>query len=121
MWGVRVPNDSKRELPFAEEHSECIAIDAITENVAGVGEAMASLTIRNFEEDTKERLRVRAAQNGRSVEEEARAILRATVAGATAADLWTRSRTLFAGAKGVDLILPSRVADQMPPAFDADE
>jgi plasmid stability protein len=57
---------------------------------------MASLTIRNLEEDAKERLRVRAAQNGRSMEEEARAILRATVAGATAADLWTRSRALFA-------------------------
>ena len=82
---------------------------------------MASLTIRNLEEDTKERLRVRAAQNGRSMEEEARAILRATVAGATAADLWTRSRALFAGAKGFDLTLPSRAADRTPTAFDADE
>jgi antitoxin FitA len=82
---------------------------------------MASLTIRNLEEDTKERLRVRAAQNGRSMEEEARAILRATVAGATAADLWTRSRALFAGAKGIDLTLPSRASDRTPPAFDADE
>ncbi len=82
---------------------------------------MASLTIRNLEEDTKERLRVRAAQNGRSMEEEARAILRATVAGATAADLWRRSRALFSGAQGVDLTLPSRAADRAPPAFDADE
>lgn len=55
------------------------------------------------------------------MEEEARAILRATVAGATAADLWTRSRALFAGAKGVDLMLPSRASDRRPPAFDADE
>jgi plasmid stability protein len=82
---------------------------------------MASLTIRNLEEDTKERLRVRAAQNGRSMEEEARAILRATVAGATAADLWTRSRALFAGSKGVDLALPSRRADRTPPTFSPDE
>jgi plasmid stability protein len=82
---------------------------------------MASLTIRNLEEDTKERLRVRAAQNGRSMEEEARAILRATVAGATAADLWTRSRALFAGANGVDLTLASRGADRTPPDFDAKE
>lgn len=78
---------------------------------------MASLTIRNLEEDTKERLRVRAAQNGRSMEEEARAILRATVAGATGADLWARSRALFASRKGVDLVLPSRKADRKPPAF----
>lgn len=82
---------------------------------------MASLTIRNLEEDTKERLRVRAAQNGRSMEEEARAILRATVAGATAADLWTRSRALFAGANGVDLTLATRAADRTPPDFDAEE
>lgn len=82
---------------------------------------MASLTIRNLEEDTKERLRVRAAQNGRSMEEEARAILRAAVADATAADLWTRSRSLFAGAKGVDLALPSSAADRTPPALDSNE
>lgn len=82
---------------------------------------MASLTIRNLEEDTKERLRVRAAHNGRSMEEEAGAILRATVAGVTGADLWARSRALFAGAKGVDLALPSRAVDRTPPAFDSDE
>ncbi len=82
---------------------------------------MASLTIRNLEEDTKERLRVRAAQNGHSMEEEARAILRATVAGATAADLWTRSSAVFAGEKGLDLALPLRAADRAPPAFDSDE
>lgn len=78
---------------------------------------MASLTIRNLEEDTKERLRVRAAQNGRSMEEEARAILRATVAGATGTDLWMRSRALFAGDQGVDVALPSRAADRPAPVF----
>ena len=82
---------------------------------------MASLTIRNIEEDTKERLRVRAAQNGRSMEEEARVILRATVAGASGADLWTRSRALFAGTDGVDLELPARAADRAPPGFENDQ
>jgi plasmid stability protein len=82
---------------------------------------MASLTIRNLEHDTKERLRVLAAQNGRSMEEEARAILREKVAGATARDLWTRSRALFTGAQGVDLSLPSRSADRDPPRFDLAE
>ena len=38
---------------------------------------MASITIRNLEDDLKSRLRVRAAQNGRSMEEEARHLLRA--------------------------------------------
>ena len=40
---------------------------------------MASLTIRNLEETLKGRLRVRAASRGRSMEEEARHILRAAL------------------------------------------
>ena len=36
---------------------------------------MASLTIRNIDDELKERLRVRAAQQGHSMEEEARLIL----------------------------------------------
>jgi plasmid stability protein len=37
---------------------------------------MTSITIRNLEDDIKQRLRVRAALHGRSMEEEARGILR---------------------------------------------
>ena len=37
---------------------------------------MASITIRNLEEPLKARLRIRAATHGRSMEEEARDILR---------------------------------------------
>jgi antitoxin FitA len=37
---------------------------------------MASLTIRNLDEPLKTRLRVQAAHNGRSMEEEVRQILR---------------------------------------------
>lgn len=40
---------------------------------------MASITIRNLEDDVKRRLRVRAAEHGRSMEEEARDILRQVV------------------------------------------
>ena len=40
---------------------------------------MASITIRNLNDDVKTRLRVRAADNGRSMEEEARLILRDAV------------------------------------------
>ena len=40
---------------------------------------MASITIRNLDDDVKTRLRVRAADNGRSMEEEARLILRDAV------------------------------------------
>ena len=41
---------------------------------------MASITTRNLDDDVKTRLRVRAAGNGRSMEEEARLILRGAVA-----------------------------------------
>ena len=37
---------------------------------------MASITVRNIDESLKTRLRVRAAHHGRSMEEEARQILR---------------------------------------------
>ena len=37
---------------------------------------MASITIRNFDDELKQRLRVRAAKNGNSMEQEARDILR---------------------------------------------
>jgi plasmid stability protein len=41
---------------------------------------MAQLLVRNLEEDVKAKLRVLAAQHGRSMEEEVRAILRQAVA-----------------------------------------
>jgi hypothetical protein len=37
---------------------------------------MASITIRGLDDDLKQRLRLRAARNGRSMEDEARTILR---------------------------------------------
>ncbi len=79
---------------------------------------MATLTIRNLDDAIKERLRVRAAQHGRSMEEEARFILRKAVGGVTGESLWERSRALFAGDKGVELDLPARGEDRGPPGFD---
>ena len=40
---------------------------------------MASITVRNLEDGLKRRLRIRAAENGRSMEEEARDILRTAI------------------------------------------
>ncbi len=42
---------------------------------------MATLTVRNLEDDVVRRLRVRAAEHGRSAEAEHREILRAALAG----------------------------------------
>ena len=45
---------------------------------------MASITVRNLAEGLKNRLRIRAAQHGRSMEQEARDILRAALEEETA-------------------------------------
>lgn len=71
---------------------------------------MASLTIRNLEEALKGRLRVRAASRGRSMEEEARHILRAALneSAPPAADLGDRIRRRFAGLGDVQLPIAVR-------------
>ena len=46
---------------------------------------MASITIRQLGDDLKRRLRLRAARNGRSMEDEARTILRAALSDEPAA------------------------------------
>ena len=40
---------------------------------------MASITVRNLDDGLKRRLRIRAAENGRSMEQEAREILKAAL------------------------------------------
>jgi plasmid stability protein len=71
---------------------------------------MASITIRNLEEPLKGRLRARAAQQGRSMEEEARHILRAALAEETAAptNLFEQIRRHVDPLGGVDLNIPRR-------------
>ena len=80
---------------------------------------VASITIRNLDYNVKTRLRVRAAGNGRSMEEEARLILGEAV--------WRRPETRnlasiirahFGPSGGVDLELPSREIAGEPPSFD---
>ena len=70
---------------------------------------MASITIRNLDNLIKEQLRIAAAHNGHSMEEEARLILGralATVDGA--GGLGSRIRNRFRDIGGVDLDLPAR-------------
>ena len=82
---------------------------------------MSSLTIRKLDDDVKTRLRVRAARNGRSMEEEARVILRRAVDGVSGPALWELSRRLFAGDAGVELGPVSRSADRPAPGFAEDD
>ena len=80
---------------------------------------MASLTIRNLDDEVKHRLRVRAAGNGRSMEEEARLILREAVGCEPGSqDLASIIRSYFGPSNGVDLELPPREPVREPPRFD---
>jgi plasmid stability protein len=70
---------------------------------------MAAVSIRDLDDDVRDRLRVRAARNGRSMEAEMRAILTAAAneerPGRSLADAILAR---FADAGGVDLELPPR-------------
>jgi plasmid stability protein len=75
---------------------------------------MASITIRKLPEETKRKLKIRAAENGRSMEQEAREILRielskpAPAAARTGKDLVDAIRRRFAPYGGVELEIPPR-------------
>ena len=77
---------------------------------------MASVTIRELEATVKERLRVRAARHGRSMEEELRVILRSAVAQEEVTPrLGDSIRKRFERFGGVELEPPPREAMRQPP------
>ncbi|MGH9343717.1 MAG: FitA-like ribbon-helix-helix domain-containing protein [Terriglobia bacterium] len=80
---------------------------------------MASITIRRLDESLKTKLRVRAAGHGRSMEEEAREILRTGLSAKPAKKLGLGSsiRRHFAPLGGVELEIPKREAVRRPPDF----
>jgi plasmid stability protein len=70
---------------------------------------MAAITIRNLDDTIKARLRMRAASHDRSMEEEARVILREALQGGTEkSGLATLIHKRFMAAGGVELPLPER-------------
>ena len=81
---------------------------------------VASITIRNLDDDVRTRLRVRAAGNGRSMEEEVRLILREAVGSEAVPEkgLGTAIHELFKPFGGVELELPPREPMREPPRFD---
>ena len=80
---------------------------------------MASIPIRSLADEVKRRPRIRAAEHGRSMEEEVREILRQAVGREKPAyDLAAAIRARVAPLGGVDLDLPQREAMREPPAFD---
>ena len=71
---------------------------------------MAAITIRQLPETTKRQLRIRAAQNGRSMEQEAREILKNELSKApqTGKDFVKAIRDIFEPLGGIDLEIPPR-------------
>lgn len=82
---------------------------------------MASITIRNMEEPLKARLRVRAAHHGRSMEDEARHILRAvlTEERQPSANLADAIQRRFGPLGGIELPDLNREPLREPPRFEA--
>ena len=78
---------------------------------------MASITIRNLDDQTKARLRIRAAGNGRSMEEEARTLLRSVLTGGGSSEVHVADaiRRRFERLGGVRIRLPDRQAMREPP------
>jgi plasmid stability protein len=78
---------------------------------------MASITIRNLDEALKRKLRVRAAQRNRSMEEEARDILRTALAQqpTQAGNLADAIRGRVEPFGGFELSFPPRGAMREPP------
>lgn len=80
---------------------------------------MANITIRNLDDEIRTRLRVRAAGNGNSMEEEVRQILRSAVGREPRSrDLASIIRSHFGPTNGVDLELPPREPAREPPSFE---
>lgn len=80
---------------------------------------MSTLTIRGLDDETHTRLRVQAAQHGRSMEAEVRAILQDSVTPPPSpGGLGSRIHARFAGLDTSDLELPPR--DELPRAADFD-
>jgi plasmid stability protein len=81
---------------------------------------MASITIRRLEEKTKQRLRVRASRNGRSMEEEARQILKGALAGekTPGLNLVESIRRIVDPLGGINLPDIPRGPMRRPPTFD---
>ena len=81
---------------------------------------MATIMVRNLDESLRQRLRLRAAQHGHSLEEEIHDILRAALGQeqAPVKNLGTALHELFKPFGGVELDIPPREPMREPPRFD---
>lgn len=81
---------------------------------------MATMTIRNIDDQLKQRLRIRAARHGRSMEDEVRDILRSSLSthAPRHSSLVESIRARIEPLGGIDLELPLRDPIRRPPDLD---
>ena len=96
-------------------------MQSLTNSKFAAGVTVATMTIRNLDDQLKARLRVQAERHNRSMEDEARDILRAalSVEPARPTSLAAAIRARFEPLGGIELELPKREAIRAPSAFDA--
>jgi plasmid stability protein len=83
---------------------------------------MASITIRNLDENVKKALRKRAAENHRSMEAEARSIILCELLRHRSSQtLVERIREIWAGTEGLEGIIPPRDKTPVEPRVKFDE
>jgi plasmid stability protein len=76
---------------------------------------LAAISVRNLDDHVKDKLRIRAARHGRSMESEVRAILVEAVGGpGDAPDLFEAMLARFGEIGGVELELPPRATPVRP-------
>ncbi len=80
---------------------------------------MSTLTVRKLDDDTKERLRIRAAQHGWSMEAEAREILRGSLAPARPRGVGSRIHARLVGLGLDEIKFPPRTELTRPVDFEA--
>ena len=112
-----------RKVGAKAREKGCAVIDSIA-SIDYIA-VMATITIRNLPEETKRRLRMRAAENGRSMEQEARlALVQNLMSGnnsstATAKKSWViEIMDIYRQAGGNDeMQIPPRQIAEPPPDF----
>ena len=108
-WLHQTPVDSISIIDHNE--SDCAMIFGVY--------TMATLTVRQFDDDLKEQLRIKAAHNHRSMEAEVRAILKSALSSNNipASGLGSAIHKLFKEKGSIDLQLPHRSMAREIPDF----
>lgn len=111
--------DNGRVTPNHSGSSEAGEADLLA-SIASKEVVVAAISVRDLDETVRERLRVRAARNGRSMEAEIREILTAAVSEPEPRmDLFVTLLERFGELGGVDMVVPARTSPARAADFSA--